>query len=423
VVAARAIREVVLWVAAAIGVLCLLVAAAAVLLHVTPLVFRSGSMSPGIPTGSVGLAQPVEPSAVRVGQIVSVVLPDGTRVTHRVHDVVMQGDAARITLKGDANAKPDPVPVVTTSIDRVFWSTPELGYVLEGASRPAVVFVGGALLGMIAMWGFRRPALLPGEEPTTDAVEDTDSETGRGTDAHAGTGLEARGAVTTSAPVSGLEARGPVTTSAPASGLEARGPVTTSVPVSGLEARGHGSRPAPVAHSSGPRHAMAGVRWPGHDSSSARGHRAGHVALLVAGGVVVALGASITLGVDPASAAPWTDPVAATTPSLQAGTILPAASFTCSATNGIALTWQPPAAGSVPVQSWRIDVANSGLGANLPSSGNLAASTTSYNYTPAMISLLTVGNTYTFTLSASNGNWSAATAKSATVLLSLVWCN
>ncbi|KQO62265.1 signal peptidase I [Curtobacterium sp. Leaf261] len=375
VVVARTLREVVLWVAAAIGVLCLLVAAAAVLLHVTPLVFRSGSMGPGIPTGSVGLAQPIPPTMVRVGQIVSVVLPDGTRVTHRVHDVVMQGDAARITLKGDANAHPDPVPVVTTSVDRVFWSTPGLGYLLEGAARPAVVFVGGALIGMIAMWGFRRPTPLPGE---IDDQAPSDDESG---------------------PVDGM-------------------PTDT-----GREARGRVPASARVAHAGGPRHAVADARRPRRHPVERGEHGGGHVAALIAGGVVVALGATIAVGADPAAAAPWTDQVTATSPTLQAGSMLPPVSFTCSATNGITLTWQPPATGSVPVQSYRIDVANAGLGANLPSSGALPSTATSYNYSSAAISLLTVGNTYTFTLSASNGNWTASTTRSATVLLSIVRCN
>ena len=151
-------REVVLWVGALTGVLCLTAAALAVFAGVTPLIFRSGSMSPGIPTGALALAQTVPAAEVAVGDVVSVPRADGIRVTHRVVETDDAGGASRsLVLKGDANPVTDPDPVVVAEADRVFWSTPRLGEWVDQALAPGWVFVVGTLFGMLAMIGFRRP--------------------------------------------------------------------------------------------------------------------------------------------------------------------------------------------------------------------------------------------------------------------------
>lgn len=151
-------REVVLWAGAFTGVVCLTAAALAVFAGVTPLIFRSGSMSPGIPTGALALAQTVPAAEVAVGDVVSVPRADGVRVTHRVVETDDAGGASRsLVLKGDANPVTDPDPVVVAEADRVFWSTPRLGEWVDQAMAPGWVFVIGTLFGMLAMIGFRRP--------------------------------------------------------------------------------------------------------------------------------------------------------------------------------------------------------------------------------------------------------------------------
>jgi signal peptidase I len=151
-------REFVLWAGAVIGVVCLTAAALAVFAGVTPLIFRSGSMSPGIPTGALALAQTVPAAEVAVGDVVSVPRADGVRVTHRVVEADdAGGDSRSLVLKGDANPVTDPEPVVVATADRVFWSAPRLGEWVDEALRPGWVFVVGTLFGMLAMIGFRRP--------------------------------------------------------------------------------------------------------------------------------------------------------------------------------------------------------------------------------------------------------------------------
>ncbi|ROP78371.1 MULTISPECIES: signal peptidase I [unclassified Frigoribacterium] len=151
-------REVVLWAGALTGVVCLTAAALAVFAGVTPLIFRSGSMSPDIPTGALALARTVPAADVAVGDVVSVPRADGVRVTHRVVETDDAGGASRsLVLKGDANPVTDPDPIVVAEADRVFWSTPRLGEWVDQALAPGWVFVIGTLFGMLAMIGFRRP--------------------------------------------------------------------------------------------------------------------------------------------------------------------------------------------------------------------------------------------------------------------------
>jgi signal peptidase I len=170
-------REVVLWVGAVTGLVCLTAAALAVFAGVTPLIFRSGSMSPGIPTGALALAETVPASEVAVGDVVSVPRADGVRVTHRVVGLDDAGGAARsLVLKGDANPVTDPDPVVVAEADRVFWSTPRLGEWVDQAMAPGWVFVVGTLFGMLAMIGFRRP--LAEELAATSTADDSTSADG-----------------------------------------------------------------------------------------------------------------------------------------------------------------------------------------------------------------------------------------------------
>lgn len=166
------VRETVLWIGAAAGVLCLAAACMAVFFGVTPLVFRSGSMSPQIPTGSLALARTTSASDLAPGDVVSVIRADGERVTHRLVSEEPGGEGRwSLTIKGDANAAPDPEPVVTREVDRVFWSVPRVGFLLQGASKPQVSFPAGAVFGILALIGFRPPLdrrLLRDDGPVGD---------------------------------------------------------------------------------------------------------------------------------------------------------------------------------------------------------------------------------------------------------------
>ena len=79
----RAVREVVLTVGAILGVLCLASGAAAIAFDIKPIVFESGSMSPAVDTGALGISRTVPASDLKVGDVVTVRTDKGVRVTQR----------------------------------------------------------------------------------------------------------------------------------------------------------------------------------------------------------------------------------------------------------------------------------------------------------------------------------------------------
>ncbi|QRY62024.1 signal peptidase I [Gordonia sp. PDNC005] len=167
----RSSRELALNVGAVLGLVCIVVAIASMLFGITPLVFRSGSMSPDIPTGSLALARTVDATDLRVGDVVSVDNEVGTRITHRVVDIENAGGGSvSLTLKGDANRVPDPSPYQVTEADRVIGSVPVLGYAAAWLSSKTAIFIGGVVAGVLLMLAFgpiRRPrdSTLTTDEP------------------------------------------------------------------------------------------------------------------------------------------------------------------------------------------------------------------------------------------------------------------
>ncbi|MGB3708271.1 signal peptidase I [Gordonia sp. (in: high G+C Gram-positive bacteria)] len=169
----RSRRELALNVGAVAGLICIVIAVASMLFGIKPLVFRSGSMSPDIPTGSLAIADTVPASDIRVGDVVSVDNEAGTRITHRVVAVEQFGaDRVSLTLKGDANRAADPTPYVVAEADRVITSVPFVGYVAAWLSSKTAIFLGGILAGALLMLAFG-PIRRPGDTtPETNSSEE-----------------------------------------------------------------------------------------------------------------------------------------------------------------------------------------------------------------------------------------------------------
>ncbi|WP_157788849.1 hypothetical protein [Rhodococcus rhodochrous] len=123
-------RNALLTVGAVVGGLCILATVASALFGLTPLIFRSGSMSPAIPSGSLAIARTVPASELRIGDVVSVINDQGSRITHRIVDVEsFAGNTALLRLQGDANPEPDPRSYGVSSAERVLFHVDGLGYV------------------------------------------------------------------------------------------------------------------------------------------------------------------------------------------------------------------------------------------------------------------------------------------------------
>ncbi len=135
-------------------ILALLVMAALILL-LLPAVFASslaivysGSMAPEMPTGALAVMEPVDPADIEVGDIIAFDPPwDDAEVTvsHRVIEIIVDGETLSFRTKGDANEDPDFDLVPATSVTgRVTLSAPNLGYLMarvRGYSHGQLGFV------------------------------------------------------------------------------------------------------------------------------------------------------------------------------------------------------------------------------------------------------------------------------------------
>jgi signal peptidase len=134
-------------VAAALGLVCLAVVGLCLALNLRATVVISGSMEPAVPVGAVTFHHPVPAGDIITGDIVTVPRPDdGTLVTHRVVAAEPFGGGAKLTLKGDANAEPDPVTYEVVTAGKVVATVPVVGRAVLFVKRHPLTVVAGLLL-------------------------------------------------------------------------------------------------------------------------------------------------------------------------------------------------------------------------------------------------------------------------------------
>ena len=155
---AARLADLALTLAAVLGLVVLGITVTAHATGLRPLVVKSGSMEPTIPTGGMILVRTVPASSIEVGDVVAVERPDRTRVTHRVVEVEQQGDTASLTLKGDANEDVDPLPVVVAEAGELVLSVPSIGRVSAFFASAKGGFVLGSLCTAVALPVLRRRA-------------------------------------------------------------------------------------------------------------------------------------------------------------------------------------------------------------------------------------------------------------------------
>ena len=89
-------------------------------------VVAGGSMEPAVPFGSVAVMEDVQPSDLKVRDIVMFREPNGKVVTHRIVDITDGGRA--LTTQGDANNTPDEGAVPASAVQGRFrFAIPEVG--------------------------------------------------------------------------------------------------------------------------------------------------------------------------------------------------------------------------------------------------------------------------------------------------------
>lgn len=154
-------RHVMTWAARlAAGLVLGLVAFALVVLivipratHGTAMTVLTGSMTPGIPVGSVVIDRPVDPGTLHVGDIATYQKTPGKAeyITHRIVKIDPSKSPTEFTFKGDANRGPDITPVPATAIrGKVWFHVPYLGSI-----RDAIQTKGGlAGIAMVLLAGY-----------------------------------------------------------------------------------------------------------------------------------------------------------------------------------------------------------------------------------------------------------------------------
>lgn len=105
----------------------------------------SGSMEPEIKTGSIIAVKPVEEKTTfKQNDIITFVDSNNQIVTHRIVDVIGNGEYIQYVTKGDNNEHPDVEPVLAQNVIAEYsgLTIPYLGYFIEFAkSQKGAVFL------------------------------------------------------------------------------------------------------------------------------------------------------------------------------------------------------------------------------------------------------------------------------------------
>ena len=141
------------------GVVCIAAVIAAWYFGVNIMLFKTGSMSPTIPAGSVALVRTIPAAEAEIGDVVTVERGEGQMpITHRVlsnePDPAAPPDGRIIEMQGDANPTPDPLPYRVDEVSLLFWSEPDLGKLVVRLGHPGVLGSVTVLASLLVGWAF-----------------------------------------------------------------------------------------------------------------------------------------------------------------------------------------------------------------------------------------------------------------------------
>lgn len=140
------------------GSVCIVLVILGVVLNVSIMMFRTGSMSPTITAGSIALVREIPATDMNEGDIVTVGRGEETLpVTHRVVEILETDPGSGMVtfeMRGDANESNDPKPYSESTVSRVMFSIPGVAPVIQWFSNPYVL--GGLTLGAttLVVWAF-----------------------------------------------------------------------------------------------------------------------------------------------------------------------------------------------------------------------------------------------------------------------------
>lgn len=158
------------------GAICIILVILALVFDISLILFRTGSMDPSIPQGSLAVVREVPASEVAVGDVVTIDREDSLPVTHRITSLEETAEGTwEITMKGDANESEDPAPYTVSTVRRVLFSIPGLAKPVAALNSPYVL--GGITLAVSALvvW-----ALWPRRQGAPQESDESGPEEGEG---------------------------------------------------------------------------------------------------------------------------------------------------------------------------------------------------------------------------------------------------
>ncbi|TBL36021.1 MULTISPECIES: signal peptidase I [unclassified Micromonospora] len=137
------------------GTVCVVLVPLAFFFDISLILFKTGSMSPSIPAGSLAVVREIPASEVVVGDVVTVDRSPLAPITHRVVEIADGGGSTRLlTLRGDANDSNDTAPYAVTHVRLVEWSAPRLGYAVRTVSNVYAMSAITISTAAIVTWAF-----------------------------------------------------------------------------------------------------------------------------------------------------------------------------------------------------------------------------------------------------------------------------
>ena len=137
------------------GVVCIIAVICAFVFNISLIMFKTGSMSPTIPAGSLAIVREIPASDVRVGDVTTIDRDNQLPVTHRVVAVdPAGGDAYTIRMKGDANDEEDPYPYTESTVRKVMFSLDGVGMWVAKIQNPKVMAGTTVIMALLVTWVF-----------------------------------------------------------------------------------------------------------------------------------------------------------------------------------------------------------------------------------------------------------------------------
>ncbi|MBB1020443.1 S26 family signal peptidase [Dietzia sp. E1] len=176
-----------LTVLAALGAVSIAFVVLAVVFDIGILMFRTGSMGPTIPAGSVAIARQIPAAEMSPGDIVTVERGEGELpVTHRVVRIIDSDPvtgAVAFDMRGDANDSDDPGPYAASTVKLVLFSVPGGAPVIQQFSNPVVLAGLTVAASLLVGWSVWTRGDEEGhEEDDEDDDDDNDDHPASGAD-------------------------------------------------------------------------------------------------------------------------------------------------------------------------------------------------------------------------------------------------